>query len=271
MEMLTEHELLTNCVARLGTQLNPAEQQLLCQWREKERGRWQALAATLLAQSEDDWEKIILEHRAHRHPWYEQLAHEVTLQEYARFFLENWALPPFITMVERTLDAQICDEGRQAIRRNIADEQVPVPHADLMRRLVLALKNKAGDNLKLETYPSLTQRTLIFHYGYFADPWHLVGSLFATEVMAYHRMERMKLGLERLGFDEHELEYVYIHLTCDEHHARDWQAGVIAPSIRLNPQLRNPIAEGIAACLETSACYLDNLSRRALRRKAHVQ
>jgi hypothetical protein len=260
--MGAEHELLIKCVSRIESQLDQNDDLSLRQWREKERGRWKALTEALLSLPEDDWESIIIDHRAHRHPWYEQLAYEVSLREYATFFLENWALPSFLTMVERTLDAQICDEGRKAILRNIEDEQAPVPHADLMRRLIIALKKKAGDGLKLETYPSLIDRTLIFHYGYFIDPWHLVGSLFATEVMAYHRMAHMKLGLERLGFDEHEIEFIHIHLTCDEHHARDWRAGVIVPSIRLRPQLRRPIAEGIAACLETSASYLDDLGRR---------
>jgi len=37
---------------------------------------------------------------------------------------------------------------------------------------------------------------------------------------------------------------------------------VIAPSIRLDPNLREPIAAGIAACLETSALYLDDCEAR---------
>jgi len=43
---------------------------------------------------------------------------------------------------------------------------------------------------------------------------------------------------------------------------------VIAASVRLNPALRIPIAEGIRACLETSARYLDDLSERAFDKAA---
>lgn len=254
--MEAEHELLLKCVDRLGSRLDRDEYNSLRNWWEEERGRWKALTETLLSGPEADWERIIIAHQAHRHPWYEQLAAEASLEEYARFFLENWAQPSFISMVERTLDVQICDEGQRAIRRNLQDEQAPVPHADLMRRLILALKQRAGD-LELAPYASLLARTLVFHYGYFVDPWHLVGTLFATEVMAQHRMTQMKRGFERLGFDDYEIEYIKIHLTCDEHHAHDWREGVIYPSTRLSPQLRKPIAEGIAACLETSVTYLD--------------
>lgn len=256
--METKYDLLRTCVSRLGARLEWDEYLKMRQWWEQERCRWKVLTEALLARPAADWEGIISAHRAHRHPWYEQLAAEASLQDYAVFFLENWAQPSFISMVARTLDVQICEEGQRAIRRNIEDEQAPVPHADLMKRLILALKRKAGDGLKLDPYPSLLDRTLSFHYGYFVDPWHLVGSLFATEVMAYHRMAQMKRGLERLGFDDYEIEYINMHLTCDEHHARDWREGVIYPSTRLSPQLRKPIAEGIAACLETSASYLDD-------------
>src|SRR2546429_382328 len=83
-------------------------------------------------------------------------------------------------------------------------------------------------------------------------PWHLAGSLYATEVMAHYRMSQMGAGLERLRFDPEDLEFIRVHVECDEGHASDWSDGVIAPSIRLDVRLRIPVAEGIAACLETS-------------------
>ena len=106
-------------------------------------------------------------------------------------------------------------------------------------------------------------RILVFYYGYYCDPWHLSGSLYATEVMAHYRMTQMGLGLERLGFDKADREFIRVHVECDEGHASDWSDGVIAPSIRLDPSLRAPVAEGIAACLESSARYLDDCEARA--------
>jgi hypothetical protein len=224
------------------------------------------LARMLLATPETEWTGTILEHRAHRHRWYEQLADEAGVEEFAGFLLENWAFPAFLPLVERVLHAQICDEGRAAALRNIEDEQAPVPHADLMRRLIVAVKASAGDGVRLEQFPSLVDRTLVFYYGYYCDPWHLVGSLYVTETMAHHRMSHMDTGLKRLGFQPWELEFIRVHVVCDEDHAQDWSDGVIQPSVRLQPDLRTPIAEGIASCLETSARYLDDLSQRAANR-----
>lgn len=261
-----EADLLQACAQRLGSQLGEREEHALVHWWESTKGRAIGLSGALFRRPEADWAAMIREHRAHRHRWYDQLACEVSAQEFAAFLLENRAFPAFLPLLERILPAQICEEGRAAILRNIADEQVPVPHADLMRRLIAAVKAKAGDGVPIESYPTLVDRTLVFYYGYYCDAWNLVGSLYATEVMAYHRVTHMGAGLARLGVDATELEFIRIHSVCDEDHAREWSEGVIGPSLRVDPRLRRSIVEGIAACLETSARYLESLSRRDLER-----
>ena len=260
-------DLLQTCVRRMGTQLNPAEEWALRDWKQQMEPS-STLAAQLLARGESEWSTAILEHRAHRHVWYDQLAEEVSAGEFAAFLFENWALPAFLPLVERAFEAQICDEGRVALLRNIEDEQVPVPHTQLMRHLMTAVKTKVGDDVRFELYPSLINRTLVFYYGYYCDPWHLIGALYATELMGQYRMIKMGAGLERLGFVPADLEFIRVHIICDENHARDWGEGVIAASVRLNPALRIPIAEGITACLETSARYLDDLSERTFDKSA---
>ena len=264
MLTVTETDLLKTCQQRITTHPDAEEERTLRLWWNGQRDRSSPLATALIEQSEDGWTSTILEHRAHRHSWYDYLAHEASVQEFAGFILENSPLPAFLPLVERTLAAQICDDSRAAILRNIEDEQKPVPHAELMRRLVLALKARAGEGLQLESFPTLADRILVFYYGYYCDPWHLAGSLYATEVMAHHRMVKMGAGLERLQFDSKDLEFIRVHVVCDESHASDWSEGVIAPSIQLDPGLRVPVAEGIAACLETSARYLDDCKRRAV-------
>jgi len=251
----------------MGSQLAEPEQAALLGWWEGERRRSARLSRALFALPCLDAEQAILSHPAHHHRWYQQLASEVSIEEFAAFLLENQAFPAFLPLVERTLAAQITDAGRAAMLRNIEDERLPVPHAALMRRLFQAVKARARCDLPLECYPSLVDRTLVFYYGYYRDPWHLVGSLFATEVMSTHRMKHMARGLTRLGIEPGDLEFIRIHLLCDDGHARDWHDGVIAPSLQRSPALRRPIAEGIASCLETSVRYLDDLSRRADERR----
>jgi hypothetical protein len=260
---MSDSDLLQSCVQSLGSRLAGREQSQLEDWWKGKREETAVAARRLMACRESEWTKEIQTHRAHRHPWYEQLAHEVSLETFAEFLLENRAFPAFLPLVERALDVQISEEGRAAVLRNINDEQVPVPHTDLMRRMIGAIKEKAGNDLHLESFPSLVDRTLVFYYGYYCDAWHLIGSLYATEAMAQYRMARMGDGLRRLGLEAADLEFISIHLHCDDDHARDWSDGVVRPSIGLDPGLRTPIAQGIASCLETSARYLDDLSLRA--------
>lgn len=137
-----------------------------------------------------------------------------------------------------------------------------MPHAQLMQRLVRAVKARAGDGVPVDLHPSLVERTVAFYYGYYCDPWHLVGSLYATELMAHHRVSRMGEGLERLGVEATELEFIRIHASSDDEHARDWSEGVITPTLRVLPSVRRALAEGIAVCLDTSARYLDDLGAR---------
>jgi Iron-containing redox enzyme len=262
--------LLRACVRGMGAQLSAVEKSALQRWWTVQQRRSGPLVTELLAQSESAWIVAVLQHRAHRHAFYEELAERADVVEFAGFLLENWALPPFLTLVERALQVQICDVSCTALLRNIKDELLPKPHAELMRNLMTAIKERAGAGVSLELGQSLIDRTLIFHYGYYCEPWNLVGSLFATEMMGQHRMTRMGAGLTRLGFQPSELEFIRVHIECDEGHACEWMESVLIPSIRANPELRAPIAAGIAACLVTSGHYLDDLSRRALRRRVRL-
>src|SRR5215510_10482765 len=231
-------------------------------WWNCQKERVNPLAEALVSRPVAEWIAVILEHRAHRHPWYDALAWEVTLEEFARFMLENHRFPAFLPLAQRALKAQICDEARAALQRNIDDEQIPVPHAALMGRLMSALKARAGDGLRLDVYPSLVDRTLVFYHGYYLDAWSLVGSLYVTEAVALHRLQRMNTGLRWLGLNDRELEFIHVHMTCDEHHTLDWSDGVIGPTLLLDPSLKRRIAEGLAVCLETSARYLDTQVER---------
>lgn len=261
--------LLQRCAESMaGGRLADAEMQSLHGWWKPQRERAAGLVELFKGLPIEAWSDAILAHRSHRHPWYDWLATEVTLREFATFMLENRYFPSFLLLVERVMEAQICDVARDALQRNVDDERLPVPHADLMRRLMLALKTKAGDGLVLDSYASLADRTLILHYGYYCDPWCLVGALFMIETMALHRMQKMNEGLRRLGLSEQELEFVSIHLTCDEDHAREWSECVIHPSVELQPQRRVAIAEGIAVALETMEHYLDDLVTRAASQRA---
>jgi Iron-containing redox enzyme len=271
METVTGPNLLDVCVRCLDSQmLDKASELALRSWWLPQRRRGEHLIGEIRECPVADWTRMILAHRAHRHPWYDLLANEITLQEFAAFMLENRSFPPFLPLAERVLKAQICDEARAALQRNIDDEQVPVPHAELMQRLMGALKARTGDGLPLEMYPALVDRTLVYYYGYYLDPWSLIGSMYVTEAVAYYRLQDMNTGLRRVGLRPDDLEFIRVHMACDQDHAHDWSDCVIGPTLRLNPNLRTNIAEGIAIALETSARYLDRLVAGATERRARL-
>src|SRR5215475_11620269 len=242
----SDEQLLHACVRGMGSQLSLREEAALRRWWTIQHWRSHPLAMELLAQREPAWTDAVLQHRAHRHAFFDGLAEHADVPEFARFLLENWALPPFLRLVERALQAQICDLGRAALMRNIRDELFPKAHAELMRKLMVAVKERAGAGLRLDLGQSLIDRTLVFYYGYYCDPWNLVGSLQATEAMGIHRLQKMGRGLERLGLAPDALDFITVHLGCEAGHARAWHSQVVVPSIRTNPKLGIPIAEGIA-------------------------
>jgi len=262
-------DLLQRCADQLdGEQLDAADRNLLEQWNS--RVRWLAtetieqFVATPLA----DWESLITAHAAHRHVWYDFFRDDITIDEAAAFLLENGNYPAFLRLLEKIAEVQTCKEALAAVAQNIADEHEPEPHAELMRRLMQAVRARARHDLTLSQHPTLVERTLVFYYGYYCNPWHLVGSVFATERMGTRRVACMDQGLRRLGLSSHELAFTTIHSQCDDHHASDWLERVIIPSVVLQPDLRRAIAEGVATCLVTSNDYLTFLLRRVVLERA---
>ena len=217
------------------------------------------LTVQLLLSPMTDWENIITEHQAHQHPWYDYVADQATINDMARFLLENSDYPVFLNLLKAIQQVQFTADGAAAVSENIVDEHQPEPHAELMRRMMQAVKSRASNSLYLGSYPSLINRTLVFYYGYYCEPWHLVGSVFATERMGTRRVICMDRGLRRLGLSDHDLAFTIIHSECDEHHAADGLERVSMPSVKRQHDLKANIARGIASCLQTSKQYLDDV------------
>jgi hypothetical protein len=238
-------------------QLDTVGESALRGWWAFERQRVDPYVDALESRPTTEWTDAILNHRAHRHPWYDALALDVTVEEFATFMLENRRFPAFLPLAQRALQAQICGEARAVLQRRVDDEQMPVPHAELMSRLMGALTARGGDRVRLEVYPSLVNRTLVFYYGYYLNVWALVGSLFVAEAVLQHRLQRMQAGLRRLGLESRELEFIQVHMNGVDDDAREWGDHVIGATLSVDPSVRTSIAEGIAVSLQTSALYLD--------------
>lgn len=266
MEHMNDHVLLQKCVEAIQSHLDDWDDRALRRWWQRQVENVAGLTACLLAAPDSEWQTAIAQHRAHCHPWYDHLAQEASLEEFAAYLLENRTCPGSLPLVKRACQAQISNQGRLALRRKIENEYWPVPRAELMRRFMSAVRTRVGDNVMLESFTTLIHRALVLYHGYYCEPWNLVGALYASEVMTYHQLAQMDAGLVRLGFDCEELEFIRVLLVSDDQNATDWSDEVISPSVRVSPVLRVLIAEGIAAYLETSARYLDDLCIRQIQR-----
>ncbi len=256
-------DLLKICSQKMGATLPQTYEQTLQQWHKQTFKTPSLFQKKLLATEPAEWDWMISNHKANTHEWYDYIGDAIDIDTMASFLLENAYYPTFLDMLQKIRDAQFIDEAINAVQENIDDEFEPEPHANLMRKLMLAIKSRATEPIKLDAYPAINDRTLVFYYGYYLQPWHLVGSVFATEQMGTRRVICMKKGLERLGLTPEELAFTTVHAECDEHHADDWLQRVIIPGIKARPELRTMIVSGIAECLETSVIYLDYLLDRA--------
>ena len=263
IDIYSATELLKTCSQQQGSVLATATAQTLASWHQQTFTRPSAFLSHLLVTNPLQWDEAISSHPAHIHQWYNFISDTIDIDNMASFLLENAYYPTFMVLLEKILDVQFIEAARNAVQENIDDEFQPEPHAQLMRKLMMAVKKRAAEPVILDTYSELNNRTLIFYHGYYLEPWHLVGSLFATEQMGTHRVICMKKGLQRMGLSADELEFTTVHSECDEHHADDWLQRVIVPSINARPTLLPTIAAGIAECLDTSAVYLDYLLKRA--------
>ena len=261
-------ELLANCAAQQGSHLTDADETLLARWHEQVFPAPVDFFFHLSTADAMQWDQLIAEHRAHNHPWYDFIVDQLDVDNMASFLLENKHYPEFLVLLKKILQVQLSADAVAAVQENIDDEFQPEPHAELMRKLMVAVRTRAEQPILLDSYAQLIDRTLVFYYGYYLQPWHLVGSLFATEHMGTHRVICMKKGLQRMGLTSDELAFTTVHSECDEHHADDWLQRVIVPTIVQRPELKTQIAAGIAECLETSACYLDFVLHRAQMRMA---
>jgi hypothetical protein len=261
-------ELLKICSEHQGSKLPDDALEMLKHWYRQTFTKPSETLQRLINTDPAKWDDIIATHRAHTHDWYYFIADKIDNDNMASFMLENKYYPTFMTMLEKIRDIQIFDDATAAVQENIDDEYEPMPHAELMRKLMTAVKARAKNSVDLQDYAELNDRTIIFYYGYYLDPWHLVGSLFSTEQMGTHRVTQMKKGLVRMGFTEDEIEFTTVHSECDEHHAEDWLERVIVPTVKKRPELLASIAAGVAECLDTSADYLDFVYQRAQMRMA---
>lgn len=86
--------------------------------------------------------------------------------------------------------------------------------------------------------------------------YQAIGALGAIEMTAPTRVCHVNDGLKRLGVTASARLYFQLHAGLDIAHSKAWNEEVIAPLVRENPELCQPIAEGALMRLEAGArCF----------------
>src|SRR5262249_2544049 len=120
METSIQPALLDLCWNNMKSgRLDTVGETALRDWWKLERERVDPLVEALMSRSATEWIEALLEHCAYRHFWYDALVTEVIVEEFATFMLENRKFPTFLFFVQCALKAQICDEVRAVLQRNI--------------------------------------------------------------------------------------------------------------------------------------------------------
>lgn len=253
-------DLFPTGVEPTGSPLEGSKERALRLWWKRESAEAVPFAREILAIPETEWSSVILGHRANRHAWHEHLAEKASADEVAAFVMESVAPPRFLLLAIRALHAQVGEAGRLWILRAIEQDQMPIPWADQMQRLAHMVKAKAPPGPGHGHTTSDVDRALGLFYGFHCDPWHLVGSLYTTAVLADHRWSAMIAALRRLAVRPRDAEFLLVRSRSASADARSWIESVIVPSVREDLRLQRRLAFGMAACLAITARHLDTLA-----------
>ncbi len=83
-----------------------------------------------------------------------------------------------------------------------------------------------------------------------------IGALGAVEMTAPTRVSFVNDGLKRLHIPFKTRQYFQLHATLDINHSKAWNAEVIYPLVKSNPEIAKAIAEGALMRLECGAkCF----------------
>jgi hypothetical protein len=205
-------------------------------------------------------------HPAARHPLYEYIARETSLNGF-RLFISQ----------ESTVDARFDDllaltqlgfsgESKLEIGRNYWDElgngDASRVHTSMFRRILDAIGFPVPDDRELDTTALRCGNLLLALASHRIHADYAIGALGITEALAPRRFARVLQAGERLGIESQPLEYFREHISIDVHHTRQWVENVIERRLSTKPSALRQIGSGVLMRLNTSVAYCDALLTR---------
>ena len=257
--MLHERELVQKIeIEEAAGELSAVTRELMRDWYSRACAVARPEINTLNASKPIDWIRVVTEHPANEHAWYNFLARYGNDTLYSSFLDEESRMPAFIPLLQAVRKTYQDDQRiAGAVDRNLQDELVPVPHYELFDRIHLAASIRSPIRTAKVDSDHLANTNLLFYYGKYLDQSLLAGALLATEILVPWRVNKLKEGCSRLGYSAFEMEFFDVHSSCDDGHARDWLSNVIIPICLKSPSIRESVIHGIGIRLATSWSYLE--------------
>lgn len=245
-------ETCAECVA--WGQLPDPGREILCAWRETIGAPFAHWAECFLQLPASAWASTIERDAAYTHPWHAFLAHLSPREQLIDFLQEMERFPDLRVLLPLPLEVELSESGRCSVLRS---REHDAPQARDPRA------GRAARGPSLLSLP-LAESLAVVYYGYYCDPWHLVGSAFAASRLAPMRAASLESAIERIASEAlagpglrsavRTLALLDVRLGFAE---VDWLEDIIGPAIELDPRVRRSVGLGIAAELRTTHRLLD--------------
>jgi hypothetical protein len=209
--------------------------------------------------------RIVGDHPASRHPFYNSYLVERASPDCIRFFLaQETNLDPRFDDILALMQVGVTGPEKMEIANNYYDEMgcgIPADvhtamFADTLRCMRIDPSYVAANLLpeakisgNLSACLALSRRHYFKATGYFG----------VTEYLAPRRFRRLTSAWQRLGLPPAGIRYHDLHVGIDAGHAAGWFQNVIAPAVEQDPRVGREIAAGAVIRLNSSQQYLDAL------------
>jgi hypothetical protein len=177
-------------------------------------------------------------------PW---LAHEATLEDFRSFLTQEAAGEAgFDDLTAMTL-VKMPSQPKLELANNFWDEMgrgnAKGMHGPMLADLVSELQLRPTiEETVWESLALANAMTALATNRRYA--WHSIGALGAIELTAPGRSRAVADGLRRLGIRGKARRYFELHAVLDLRHSDDWNAKVLAPLVKEDPNRARAIAEG---------------------------
>ncbi len=213
------------------------------------------------------WYKDLLRtHKASRHPLFEYLEKEASLEEMTYFFSQEITVDGRFDDLLAMLQIGQTAEIKMEIAANYWDEMgngnPQKVHTELFSVLLEELRLTEDTDfytLFEDAAPeSLACGNLLIYYAIHRTNVTVgLGAMGAVEMLAPIRFSHFVKGFKRLGLSQQASEYHKLHITVDTQHGNGWINNAIVPLVQQKPELKRDISYGALCRLESSVDYLD--------------